>query len=62
MEDSRKKAFRQKGYKPFWESEEEPEEPAKSEAPVVPDDADTNKYKLVRGLMRKGLSDVLKKK
>lgn len=61
MEDSRKKLFRKKGYKPFWESEEEEElEPP---APVEePEEKDKERYKLVKGLMNHGLGRVLNKK
>jgi hypothetical protein len=61
MEESRKKLFRKKGYKPFWESDEEEE---KTPEPIVPpeNDEDTEKYKLIRGLMKKGLGSVIKRK
>jgi hypothetical protein len=54
------KARRPKGYKPFWEKDEEPvEEVPEEEAPVKEDDG---RFKLVKGLMKKGLGPVIGKK
>ena len=51
------RARRPKGYKPFWEKDEEPVEKV-VEAPVKEDE----KFKLVKGLMNKGLKSVIRKK
>lgn len=61
MEDSRRKLFRKKGYKPFWETDEEEEE--KLVEPVEPEEEeDDKKFKLVKGLMNRGLGSVIKRK
>lgn len=61
MEDSRRKLFRKKGYKPFWEDKDEETQPA-AEPLVKAQEEEDEKFKLIKGLFKKGLGSVIKKK